>query len=195
MRRILVLLFCVLLLFAPASIAEGQIILTDIDHFLRDNSSLLPAAESKYFDVSYTLSAGMPEADGKHWRIQYDLLLSNKTGKCLHDLIVVVHMTEAMQYVLSSAEWPFEPITLPAAKDGSLAHEVIYTRCPLVHIASLQQLTDITIDDFYTIAVEVSWHDGSETFLLTRELVSTVTLDMSEPYVAFTEETLRLLTK
>lgn len=197
-KRLLIILLTItflglgisLLLRTAEHTMNETIVLTNPDTFIADHPSLLPVGQSRYFDVRYTIAAGAPTDDGQHWRYRYDLLLSNKTGQTLPGLTIRVHMTETAQKVLSSAEWYNEPWSLPPAQEGSKAHEIVYTRAPLIRIADLKQLPDAAVEDFCTLAVEILWEGGGETLLLTRADVSALTVDAELPYATFSEETL-----
>lgn len=177
MKRILSAGFAVVLLLAlmpGAFAAEVEAILENGDRFYEEHlEEALPASESRTFEVGYRVcwpedaQTDVPETA----TIQYDLILTNKTGQALKDLRFTAHFPESMQMALAAPNWYNEPMELGAAQPEGVSDTVVYTWNPFVMLKDLAIVGEVPLSDFYDMLLEVEWEGGGEILRLDPDSV------------------------
>lgn len=169
------LLMGLLLAFSPVGPALGaEAVLKNGDRFYEEHlEEALPASESQTFEVGYRVcwpedaQTDVPETA----TIQYDLILTNKTGQALKDLRFTAHFPESMQMALAAPHWYNEPMTLGAAQPEGVSDTVVYTWNPFVMLKDLAIVGEVPLSDFYDMLLEVEWEGGGEILRLDPDSV------------------------
>lgn len=169
------LLMGLLLAFSPVGPALGaEAVLENGDRFYEEHlEEALPASESQTFEVGYRVcwpedgQTDVPETA----TIQYDLILTNKTGQALKDLRFTAHFPESMQMALAAPHWYNEPMTLGAAQLEGVSDTVVYTWNPFVMLKDLAIVGEVPLSDFYDMLLEVEWEGGGEILRLDPDSV------------------------
>lgn len=169
------LLMGLLLAFSPVGPALGaEAVLENGDRFYEEHlEEALPASESQTFEVGYRVcwpedgQTDVPETA----TIQYDLILTNKTGQALKDLRFTAHFPESMQMALAAPHWYNEPMELGAAQPEGVSDTVVYTWNPFVMLKDLAIVGEVPLSDFYDMLLEVEWEGGGEILRLDPDSV------------------------
>ena len=169
------LLMGLLLAFSPVGPALGaEAVLENGDRFYEEHlEEALPAPESRTFEVGYRVcwpedaQTDVPETA----TIQYDLILTNKTGQALKDLRFTAHFPESMQMALAAPHWYNEPMELGAAQPEGVSDTVVYTWNPFVMLKDLAIVGEVPLSDFYDMLLEVEWEGGGEILRLDPDSV------------------------
>lgn len=169
------LLIGLLLAFSPVGLALGaEAVLENGDRFYEEHlEEALPAPESRTFEVGYRVcwpedaQTDVPETA----TIQYDLILTNKTGQALKDLRFTAHFPESMQMALAAPNWYNEPMELGAAQPEGVSDTVVYTWNPFVMLKDLAIVGEVPLSDFYDMLLEVEWEGGGEILRLDPDSV------------------------
>lgn len=169
------LLMGLLLAFSPVGLALGaEAVLKNGDRFYEEHlEEALPASESRTFEVGYRVcwpedaQTDVPETA----TIQYDLILTNKTGQALKDLRFTAHFPESMQMALAAPHWYNEPMELGAAQPEGVSDTVVYTWNPFVMLKDLAIVGEVPLSDFYDMLLEVEWEGGGEILRLDPDSV------------------------
>lgn len=169
------LLMGLLLAFSPVGLALGaEAVLKNGDRFYEEHlEEALPAPESRTFEVGYRVcwpedaQTDVPETA----TIQYDLILTNKTGQALKDLRFTAHFPESMQMALAAPNWYNEPMELGAAQPEGVSDTVVYTWNPFVMLKDLAIVGEVPLSDFYDMLLEVEWEGGGEILRLDPDSV------------------------
>lgn len=169
------LLMGLLLAFSPVGPALGaEAVLENGDRFYEEHlEEALPASESRTFEVGYRVcwpedaQTDVPETA----TIQYDLILTNKTGQALKDLRFTAHFPESMQMALAAPHWYNEPMELGAAQPEGVSDTVVYTWNPFVMLKDLAIVGEVPLSDFYDMLLEVEWEGGGEILRLDPDSV------------------------
>lgn len=169
------LLMGLLLAFSPVGLALGaEAVLENGDRFYEEHlEEALPAPESRTFEVGYRVcwpedaQTDVPETA----TIQYDLILTNKTGQALKDLRFTAHFPESMQMALAAPNWYNEPMELGAAQPEGVSDTVVYTWNPFVMLKDLAIVGEVPLSDFYDMLLEVEWEGGGEILRLDPDSV------------------------
>lgn len=169
------LLMGLLLAFSPVGPALGaEAVLENGDRFYEEHlEEALPASESRTFEVGYRVcwpedaQTDVPETA----TIQYDLILTNKTGQALKDLRFTAHFPESMQMALAAPNWYNEPMELGAAQPEGVSDTVVYTWNPFVMLKDLAIVGEVPLSDFYDMLLEVEWEGGGEILRLDPDSV------------------------
>lgn len=169
------LLMGLLLAFSPVGPALGaEAVLENGDRFYEEHlEEALPASESQTFEVGYRVcwpedgQTDVPETA----TIQYDLILTNKTGQALKDLRFTAHFPESMQMALAAPNWYNEPMELGAAQPEGVSDTVVYTWNPFVMLKDLAIVGEVPLSDFYDMLLEVEWEGGGEILRLDPDSV------------------------
>lgn len=169
------LLMGLLLAFSPVGLALGaEAVLKNGDRFYEEHlEEALPAPESQTFEVGYRVcwpedaQTDVPETA----TIQYDLILTNKTGQALKDLRFTAHFPESMQMALAAPNWYNEPMELGAAQPEGVSDTVVYTWNPFVMLKDLAIVGEVPLSDFYDMLLEVEWEGGGEILRLDPDSV------------------------
>lgn len=169
------LLMGLLLAFSPVGPALGaEAVLKNGDRFYEEHlEEALPAPESRTFEVGYRVcwpedaQTDVPETA----TIQYDLILTNKTGQALKDLRFTAHFPESMQMALAAPNWYNEPMELGAAQPEGVSDTVVYTWNPFVMLKDLAIVGEVPLSDFYDMLLEVEWEGGGEILRLDPDSV------------------------
>ena len=169
------LLMGLLLAFSPVGPALGaEAVLENGDRFYEEHlEEALPAPESRTFEVGYRVcwpedaQTDVPETA----TIQYDLILTNKTGQALKDLRFTAHFPESMQMALAAPNWYNESMELGAAQPEGVSDTVVYTWNPFVMLKDLAIVGEVPLSDFYDMLLEVEWEGGGEILRLDPDSV------------------------
>jgi len=167
MKRICLLLACLLALMAFAGAAEND----DMTDALR--AEAISPDQSGTFTISYWVCRLQSEED--EWDtggLHYELVLVNQTGRGLRNVRFTAYLSEPLRAILVSPTWYNEPVRLGAAEGGELPLGAGFGWSPAVVREELAEREDISLDDFYDMLVEIVWSGGREVIRLDREAAS-----------------------